>query len=147
MPDEPSVYFSVAPMLDLAVEDEISALTALVESLRQLPAVGNFPEFLNAILERQKINPPILGEGVALPHARTTAIREIVCAAARCKNPVAFGPNAVDTQFVFLFGVPPHRICEYLAMTAALVRRLKRPGAISTLLAAQTPEAFADFFH
>jgi mannitol/fructose-specific phosphotransferase system IIA component (Ntr-type) len=98
--------------------------------------------FLAAVLERQRINPPVLGSGVALPHARTPLVGEIVCVAARCREPVAFGPEAVPVRLIFLFGIPPHRITDYLAVTASLVKRLRRPEVIAGLQQAGTEEDF-----
>jgi CBS domain-containing protein len=77
--------------------------------------------FLVAVLERQSINPPVLGSGVALPHARTPLVGEIVCVAARCREPVAFGPDAVPVRLIFLFGIPPHRITDSLTVNLVAI--------------------------
>ena len=51
-----------------------------------------------------------------------------------------FGQTPVS--LVFLFGVPPHRIADYLGMTAALARRLRDPGNVAALLEAGDEETF-----
>jgi mannitol/fructose-specific phosphotransferase system IIA component (Ntr-type) len=55
---------------------------------------------------------------------------------------VPFGPDVTPVRLIFLFGIPPHRISEYLAMTAALVKRLRDPETLNRLLAAETTEEF-----
>ena len=132
------------PLLNLdavAENDVISRTAGLLDGASE---ISNFQGFLDAVLDRQRINPPILGNLAALPHARTPFVKEIVFVASRCDAPVPFGPELKPVRLVFLFGVPPHRISEYLAVTAALVRRLREPAVIDGLLAAPTAEEFAD---
>ncbi len=132
----------VSPLLDLEVADEETAITRVAELLKGHAQMRDEAGFLAAVLERQRINPPVLGSGIALPHARTPLVEEIVCAVARCKEAVAFGPDAVPVRLIFLFGIPPHRITDYLAVTAGLVKQLRRPGVIDGLLTAETEEDF-----
>lgn len=131
--------------LDLMVLNEEEAITATAQLLNRAGKLADFGGFLNALLERQKINPPILGDLIALPHARTPLVGEILFAAARCVGPVPFGPEKKPVRLIFLFGVPPHCVTEYLAVTAALVRCLRKPGAIEGLLASATEEEFTSW--
>ena len=132
---------SDAPVtLGLAAFSETAAIEEVASLLAGHPAVPDHGRFVQAVLERQKENPPLLGSGVALPHARTPAVKEIVFAAARCREPVLFGQTPV--RLVFLFGVPPHRIAEYLAMTAFLARRLRDPAVLESLLQAPDEASF-----
>ena len=135
----------VPPLLDLEAADEEAAITRAAELLKGHPQMRDEAGFLAAVLERQRINPPVLGSGVALPHARTPLVGEIVCVAARCKEPLAFGPDAVPVRLIFLFGIPPHRVTEYLAATAALVKRLRRPEVIDGLLNAESSDDFLNW--
>jgi mannitol/fructose-specific phosphotransferase system IIA component (Ntr-type) len=138
--------FTAPPLLDLEVSSERDAITATAELLNNAGKLMDFFGFVEAVLDRQKINPPILGELIALPHARTPLVGEILFAAARCVNPVPFGPQGKPVKLIFLFGVPPHCVSEYLAVTAALVRCLRQPGTIDGLLAAKTVEDFSAWF-
>ena len=137
----PSCLPPHAPVtLDLETAGEEQAIRALAGLLAGNAGIRDQAAFIGAVLERQKINPPLLGSGIALPHARTGAVSEIVFAAARCREPVDFSGTAVS--LVFLFGVPPDRIAEYLAMTAALARRLRDPRVVADLLAAPDEVSF-----
>jgi mannitol/fructose-specific phosphotransferase system IIA component (Ntr-type) len=130
------------PLLDLDVSSEEAVITRTAGLLEGSADIVDFPKFLSAVFERQRINPPVLGNGVALPHARTPLVREIVCVAARTLEPVAFGEEKKPVRLIFLFGIPPHRIAEYLAATAALVKRLRNPEIIEGLLAAESADDF-----
>jgi mannitol/fructose-specific phosphotransferase system IIA component (Ntr-type) len=126
--------------LGLASGSESELIREVAALLATDPAVTDHGRFVEAVLERQKLTPPLLGGGVALPHARTPAVSEIVFAAGRCREPVPFG--ATPVRLVFLFGVPPHRITEYLAMTAFLARRLRDPAVLEGLMQAPDVASF-----
>jgi fructose PTS system EIIA component len=137
----PSFLPSDAPItLDLEPGGEEQAIRAVADLLAGKTGIRDQAAFIGAVLERQKINPPLLGSGIALPHARTAAVSEIVFAAARCRTPVYFSGTPVS--LVFLFGVPPERIAEYLAMTAALARRLRDSRVVADLMAAPDETSF-----
>jgi len=134
---------SDAPLsLNLDASEESGAIMATAELLRGHPDVLDHAAFVEAILERQKINPPLLGNGIALPHARTSKVKEIVFAAARCARPVPFGDPAVPVRLIFLYGIPPHRVAEHLATVAALARKLRDPKVVDGLLAAADAATF-----
>ncbi len=130
------------PLLDAVVTDETQAIRRVASLLDGCPDVLDAAGFLEAVFDRQRVNPPILGNGIALPHARSRSVREIVFVAMRCAEPVSFGAEEKPVRLVFLFGVAPHRVSEYLAATAALVKRLRNPEVLEGLLAASQADEF-----
>ncbi len=138
----PALTLNAPPALDLQAVTERDAIAGTADLLKNCSDVTDASRFLEAVMERQRINPPVLGNGIALPHARTMLVREIVCVAGRCAAEVPFGPEGKPVRLVFLFGIPPNRIGEYLAVTAALVKRLRRPEVVEGLLTAATDEDF-----
>ena len=72
---------------------EETVIKRMIQLLAGRAEVRDLPGLERAVLERQKLQPPLLGNGVALPHARTTAVTEIVLAIGRCREPVPFGPD------------------------------------------------------
>lgn len=147
MPPAPVLPTDAPLMLDLDAATEQEAITAVTELLRGHPDVVDHTAFVAAVFERQKINPPLLGAGIALPHARTPHVKEIVFAVARCVRPVPFGDTVTPVRLIFLYGIPPHRVAEHLATTAALARKLRDPAVVTGLLAAQDATAFFQHLH
>ncbi|BCU76224.1 PTS sugar transporter subunit IIA [Luteolibacter sp. LG18] len=131
-------------LLDLDVSTEEDAIRAVAGLLKGHPDVTDHAAFVAAVFERQKINPPLLGNGIAMPHARTPQVKEVVFAMARCKQPVPFGDGQTPVRLIFLYGIPPHRVAEHLATTAALARRLRDPAIVQRLLDAPDAEAFVE---
>ena len=138
----PLLTFAAPPLFDFVATDEHDAVRRTAELLAIDSGITNFGGFVDAVFDRQRINPPLLGNGVAIPHARTVLARDIVCVAARCAEPVPFGPQAEPVRLIFLLGIPPHRINEYLELMAVLVKRLRDPEVLHRLLTAETPEEF-----
>lgn len=138
-----SLLCAGAPLaLDLAAANENEAVVAAAALLRVNKDVTDLSGFSEAVLERQRISPPLLGNGIALPHARTPLVREIVMSIARTREPVPFGPNGSPVRLIFLYGIPPHRVTEHLATTAALARKLRDPEVVQALLEAEDVPAF-----
>ncbi len=132
------------PLLDFEATDEHDAIRRTADLLASDAGITHFGGFVNAVFDRQKFNPPLLGNGVAMPHARTVLANDIVCVASRCARPVPFGLEATPIQLIFLIGVPPHRIDEYLKLTAILAQRLRDPLILDGLINANNADEFAE---
>ena len=136
----PILNAGVPVLLDLPAATEEEVIRSLAAALKDHPEVVDWNGFTEAVFERQKINPPLLGNGIALPHARTSKVKEVVFAIARTAAPVLFG--ATPVRLIFLYGIPPHRVAEHLATTAALARRLRDPRTVEALMEASDEESF-----
>lgn len=133
MPDAP-IAASAPILLGLNESTEAAVIERLIQSLAGHPHVVDARELKRAVLERQQLQPPLLGNGVALPHARTPAVTELVMAIGRCREPVPFGPGRMPIRLVFLYGVPTHRISAYLDAVARLTRALRNPATLEAML-------------
>jgi mannitol/fructose-specific phosphotransferase system IIA component (Ntr-type) len=129
-------------LLDFDPPDENIALRTVADLLAGQPAMADYEAFWSAVWERQLLQPPLLGNGLALPHARTSAVTEILFAIGRCRQPVPFGGGKVPVRLIFLYGAPPGQVAQSLATVAMLVRKLQRPEILSGLLEAGTEAEF-----
>lgn len=128
--------------LELAATTEEGVIGELIGTLAGFPQVRDLRQLERAVLERQRLQPPLLDNGIALPHARTHAVTSMVIAAGRCRNPVGFGPDRVPVRLVFLYGMPADCVGEYLAAVARLMRLLKTPGVLAAMVDARDEAAF-----
>lgn len=103
-------------------------------------AVLDLDGFREAVLERQKINPPLLPSGVAFPHARTDAVRALMVAVATLAAPLAAG--AINIRMMFLIGVPKSAAHEYLELMSFLTRHLRTASAVETLCVITAEDEF-----
>jgi fructose-specific phosphotransferase system IIA component len=114
-------------VLDLDVKDKFDAISALIKTLGNSDDVIDQAKFTADIIQREKDFPTGLENGTALPHARTTAVTDLIMAFARCKQGVDFGaPDSKPANLIFLFGVPRDEVKDYLKTIAQLSRLLQQ---------------------
>jgi mannitol/fructose-specific phosphotransferase system IIA component (Ntr-type) len=123
---------------------EIEAIDELLSPLRNHPDLIDPVALRGAVLQRQKVDPPLLPMGIAFPHARTDSVRSLVLAIGLCPEPVVFGDTSV--RLILLIGVPKTAISEYLDLTSFLVRHLRNRPVVDRLMAATTMAEFLETF-
>jgi mannitol/fructose-specific phosphotransferase system IIA component (Ntr-type) len=128
--------------LQLASTNRTAALQEVAQLLESSPNVVNFAGFYNELLARERLDTTCLGNGVALPHARTEHVKQIVIAVGRSDPGVYFENGNQQVHLIFLLGTPKSNPGDYLMLVASLCRLIKDAPARAALLAAPTPEAF-----
>lgn len=123
---------------------ETEAIDELLSSLRSKPDLLDASALRSAVLQRQKVDPPILPMGVAFPHARTDSVRALILAVGICPEPVVFGDTPV--RLILLIGVPKAAIAEYLDLTSFLARHLRSPSVLDQLMKATNVSEFLEAF-
>lgn len=128
--------------LDLQARDAEQAIRSMTGLLRANPAVLNVEQLCEDILAREQVNTTALGQGFALPHARTKAVSGLVLAVGRCRQGIPFGAGDRPAQLIFLIGTPPQMITQYLGLMGHLARLLKDGHRRQSLLDAENVEHF-----
>jgi len=123
---------------------DTGAIDELLSSLRDHPDVADANALRTAVLQRQKVDPPILPMGIAFPHARTDSVRALVLAIGICPEPVVFGDTPV--RLILLIGVPKAAIAEYLDLTSFLARHLRNRPVLDRLVEATSITEFLESF-
>ena len=126
--------------LDIAATDKNEAILEVAGIVRRDPDVLDFGCFCQELLAREELRSTCAGYGVAFPHARTDAVREIVIAAGRCATGVLFGKEKV--QFIFVIGTPREKVSDYLVAVGTLARLLRSESIRAALTKATSPEEF-----
>lgn len=131
-----------AVALDLPTESGHAAIKALHSRLAGNPVVTNPALFLSDVLEREVLSSVCIAHDVALPHARTTAVKRLVLAVGRSVGPLAFDATHPAVRLIFLIGTPKKAVADYLQVVAALSRMLKNESVRNALLTAPTEQEF-----
>ena len=126
--------------LDISATDKNQAILEVAGIVRANPDMLNFGTFCDELLARDELRSTAAGYGVAFPHARSDAVREIVIAAGRSKAGVLFGEEKV--HFIFVIGTPREKVSEYLVAVGTLARLLRKEKIRTTLMGAATPQDF-----
>lgn len=121
---------------DLRADDKWGAIHEIVAHFRGHPDVEDAAAWEADVVQREKLCPTLLRPGVALPHARTTAVKQLVWGVALSKAGVAFeAPDAPPAHLILLIGVPPFMVRHYLRFVSRLAQWIRSgsPQAIPGL--------------
>lgn len=122
-----------------STKDEV--LTALLELVGNDPAVVD-PEIVQAdVLEREALMSTGVGQGLALPHAKTRGVDDAVAAFAVSRYPVDFGSiDDQPVQLFFLLLAPESARSQHIKVLSRISRLMNRTDIREALLAAQSSE-------
>lgn len=141
------MLFSLPPLdhasVSLTGADAEAVVRELFEPLRNSPLVVDSKQAWADLVARQAAGSVALDESVALPHARTAAVKRLVIAGGLHANGVAFDEKHRSVRLIFLILTPKEKAAEYLRVLAALSSRLRDPAIRQQLLKAGTPDEFA----
>lgn len=131
--------------LDLEPHDHHSAVRAVAELLRTLPAVLDWKLLFTGLLN----SCPCLAESgsefaICLPHARTDAVSSIVMSVGRFIPGIDFPDCPQLVRYIFCIGAPTALANDYPRLVGLLARIFKDPQAEMRIRAASTPEEFVD---
>ena len=119
-----------------------SALHEVARLLEGHPDVASFAAFYEELLARDRLDTTCLGNGIALPHARTEQVKKIVMAVGRSTAGIPFDDKGEVVKLFFVLGTPKSKPGDYLAVVSTLCKLLRDPADRTAMLAAPTPEAF-----
>ncbi|EMV3380158.1 PTS 2-O-a-mannosyl-D-glycerate transporter subunit IIABC [Escherichia coli] len=118
------------------------AIHALTQRLAALGKISNTEQFLEEVYRRESLGPTALGEGLAVPHGKTAAVKEAAFAVATLSEPLQWegvdGPEAVD--LVVLLAIPPEAGTTHMQLLTALTTRLADDEIRARIQSATTPD-------
>jgi len=115
-----------AIVIDLKATEKKAAIKELVDSLAKSNKIKDSDEITKTILEREKLGSTGIGQGVALPHGKTDAVKEQVGVIGISSNGVEF--NSLDGEpvfLVFLLVGPLDAAGQHLKALARITRLFK----------------------
>jgi len=135
-----------AVMLQLESTEKVAVIKELTRLLGS-DVVADEKALLEAVLRRENLESTGIGMGVALPHARTSAVRRTALAFGRSENGVDFSSlDRRPSHLVFLIVAPEDRKTEYIMTLARVSKLLRREEVRSELSRADTAEAILEVF-
>lgn len=130
-----------AIILDLKAKEKVEAIKELSSILIDEGIINDADEFFTAILKRENLESTGIGSGVAIPHARTKAVKNIVLAFGRSQVGVDFSSlDGKPSHLIFLIAAPEQKKSEYIITLARLSKILRSEQVRIRLNQAKTPE-------
>jgi len=134
---------------DLRATERWQAITEIVDLLVKLDVVhaADRDEVLAALRQREETMSTGIGLGIAIPHASSDRVKEVVAAFARSRNGIEF--DSLDNElvhFIVLFIVPRDQFQTHLRTLAAIAKFLNDRNVREQLAAAEDAPAIMAIF-
>lgn len=102
-----------------------AVIDELLERMRSADKLSHVAAAKKALLEREGKMPTGVNGGLAIPHARTERVDELVCAVGLSPTGVDFGaPDRIPARIVILTLIPHHCLSPYLQLFASLSKQI-----------------------
>ncbi|NLI79439.1 MAG: PTS transporter subunit EIIA [Candidatus Riflebacteria bacterium] len=127
--------------LELTSTKKLEAIKELIGLIDGAGFLTDAEAFLKSVLEREKVGSTGIGKGIAIPHSRTSAVREVVVAIGRSLPGIEF--EALDNRpvhLIFLIAAPVESGGLYLKALARLSRLLRYQEFRNELMEAKSVE-------
>ena len=128
-------------IMDLQSKDKKSIIKELFDSLSNSKEVVNKEKCYEDILLREKIGSTGIGEGFAIPHAKTDGVKDLIMTIGISRNEIEY--DSVDNSKVnvfFMFLSPVDLSQEYLIILAKISRFIREKDFLKEILSAKTKE-------
>ena len=134
-----------AIIMEIKAREKIAAINELVAHMVKNKLVGDGDMFIKALAKRENLESTGIGDGIAIPHARTNAVKDLTLAFARSPKGIDF--SSVDgkpSHIIFLIASPENKKSEYILALAKLSRLLRKHPVRELLRNAKEPEEIMD---
>lgn len=125
----------------LRAEDAAGAIGEIAQALRAAPGMLDVPALVQAVRQRETQASTYLGGGVAIPHARTDAVDQLVIGVGLSRQGLRWGPSIELARLVFLVGVPRDEDHGYLAVVRRITQTVRHVAWIEAAAACRDASA------
>lgn len=123
--------------------DKADAIAKLVKLMETQGNVVDVDAYTEAVHARESFGSTALGEGIAIPHAKTAAVSAPGLAAMTLPEGVDYdAPDGLPTTLMFLIAAPDTKADVHLEVLSRLSMLLMDPEFCNKLRAAKSPEEF-----
>ena len=131
--------------LDLKSKVKNMVIKELYGAIKDLDSKKNKELGLSDIYAREELGSTGIGKGVALPHAKTKAVDELVVTLGISKNGIEYDSlDEENVKIFFMFLCPEEDTQEYLKVLARISRWIKEDRFRESLLKAKTGKEIID---
>lgn len=130
--------------LNVSVSTKAEAINSLIALQKKAGNLANEGVFKDAILERESQGTTAIGEGIAVPHAKSDSVKAAGLSAITVPKGVDYGaPDGKPTDILFMIAAPLDGDL-HLEILSRLMVMLMEPDFCARLRNAKTTDAFLD---
>ncbi|OGV51284.1 MAG: hypothetical protein A2X49_03725 [Lentisphaerae bacterium GWF2_52_8] len=123
---------------------KLEVFNVLIDFLAKSPEVSSRQDLSDGIFYRESLMSTAIGMGIAVPHVRLATVKNIVLAAAICKNGIEEYEtlDSIPVKLVFMIVARKDQHAEHLKLLSMLSCRLKNENFRKLLLSCCDPKSF-----
>lgn len=133
---------------EVAAGDKLDVLRKMCDLLAGNGLVGDAEVFLKDVIEREKLGPTCIGNGVAIPHGKSAQAKEPTVAIFKLAHGVTWegvmGDEEASVVILFCVSDDLKAAQEHLRLLAEVARKLAHEEALDALRNAATPQQVID---
>ncbi|MFA0548809.1 fructose-specific PTS transporter subunit EIIC [Vibrio splendidus] len=133
--------------LDLQADSKQAVFEELVELLDRAGKLSNKSEFLDDIWKREAIGNTGFDDGIAIPHAKSTAVAKPAVAVGISRSGIDYGADGGELSDVFfMLASPDNNDDHHIEVLAQISTRLIEDGFVTKLKAVESVEEAQELF-
>ena len=134
-------------LLDLQATEKKAVIEEMIQSLVDHGYVTDFETFKEGILAREALTSTGLGDGLAMPHSKNTAVKEATVLFAKSNKGVDYESlDGQPTDLFFMIAAPEGANDTHLAALAELSQYLMKDGFADKLRQVTSPDQVIELF-
>ncbi|KXT72915.1 PTS system, fructose-specific IIA or IIB or IIC component [Streptococcus gordonii] len=134
-------------LLDLQATEKTAVIEEMIKSLVDHGYVTNFEAFKEGILAREALTSTGLGDGIAMPHSKNSAVKEATVLFAKSNKGVDYESlDGQPTDLFFMIAAPEGANDTHLAALAELSQYLMKDGFADKLRQVTSPDQVIELF-
>ena len=134
-------------LLDLQATEKTAVIEEMIKSLVDHGYVTDFEIFKEGILAREALTSTGLGEGIAMPHSKNSAVKEATVLFAKSNKGVDYESlDEQPTDLFFMIAAPEGANDTHLAALAELSQYLMKDGFADKLRKVSSPDEVIALF-
>ena len=135
-------------LLDLQATEKKAVIEEMIQSLVDHGYVTDFETFKEGILAREALTSTGLGDGIAMPHSKNTAVKEATVLFAKSNKGVDYESlDGQQTDLFFMIAAPEGANDTHLAALAELSQYLMKDGFADKLRQVTSPDQVIELFN
>ena len=135
-------------LLDLQATEKKAVIEEMIQSLVDHGYVTDFETFKEGILAREALTSTGLGDGIAMPHSKNTAVKEATVLFAKSNKGVDYESlDGQPTDLFFMIAAPEGANDTHLAALAELSQYLMKDGFADKLRQVTSPDQVIELFN
>ena len=134
--------------LNLAAENKDEAIRKLSHLLNESGALSDEQKYLDDVFERERVSSTGIGNAIAIPHGKSSAVKETCAAIGRMKDTLNWGSaDGEPVKFIVLLAVnDTDKNTSHVKLLSQMARKLASDEVCQKLLDAKTREEIVEIF-